>query len=272
MSSVTAIAAARGRRTPGLRVDKSGRLILPPSPDRDDQAAQCRWLTAVFALDPSHPIVAGKRQGVFGPEGHIELKRGGARSIRIEPLTRLLVPMRLHETLASQTLPSDRPAPAFKAEHCREIAYVVRMLCGQADTLSYEQEAAGIVAAFMATAQAREGLTTYGTTAQRYEAASALRRRSDEHSGRPIGPPHYLIDSETGEFVIAVGDLADAARRHIGSSLPRGWLDGRMDMLGWRRVSLQGFGLPGRTGRERGPHARLSVYRGVLAYDEPVNT
>ena len=31
-------------------------------------------------------------------------------------------------------------------------------------------------------------------------------------------------------------DLAEAARRHTGSSLPRGWLDARMAALGWQRT------------------------------------
>jgi hypothetical protein len=87
-----------------------------------------------------------------------------------------------------------------------------------------------------------------------------LRRALDSATGRPVGPRRYLIDSESGELVIAVSDLADAARRHVGTSLRHGWLDARMDSLGWERVTLQGHALPGRDGRRQGPHARLYVY------------
>jgi hypothetical protein len=77
----------------------------------------------------------------------------------------------------------------------------------------------------------------------------ALRRAVDEQTGRAIGPARYLIDANTGEYVIAVSDLNEAARRHVGSSIPRGWLPGRMDAMGWRRVTLDGHALPGRDGR-----------------------
>ena len=66
-----------------------------------------------------------------------------------------------------------------------------------------------------------EGRTTYGATAQRFEAAIALRREVDDRTGRPVGAARYLVTRTTGELVIAVGDLQDAARRHVGSSLPR---------------------------------------------------
>jgi hypothetical protein len=67
--------------------------------------------------------------------------------------------------------------------------------------------------------------------------------------------------------VLRVSDLATAARRQLGS-LPRGWLDARMRGIGWQRVELRGFGLPGRQGRRQGPHARVNVYRGHLPLDE----
>jgi hypothetical protein len=88
---------------------------------------------------------------------------------------------------------------------------------------------------------------------------------------RPSGGPRYLIDAKTEELVIGVADLADAARGHTGSSLRRGWLDARMDGLGWRRIRLDGHALSGREGR-KGPHAGVSAYRGHLSADGSVTT
>ena len=73
----------------------------------------------------------------------------------------------------------------------------------------------------------------------------------------------YLVDANTGELVIRVGDLQAAARSHIGSSLPRGWLDARMRALGWERRALDGHAVDGRAGRI-GPHARTFVYCGHI--------
>ena len=256
-----------------LEYDAKG-LKLPPAPELQDVAGQCAWLSAVFALDPEHPIVSGERQGVFGPEGHVELRRAGARSIRFEPASTINTPMKLVEVLTWRGEATDGAVPALKGAHCREIAHVIRMLCGAVETLSDEQEAAGIVGTFMQTAVPLDlDVTTYGTTGERYEAAVALRRETDQVTGRPIGPPRYGYDSNTIEMLVTVGDLADAARRHTGASLPRGWLDARMAALGWQRVTLEGRALPGRAGRN-GPHARINVYRGHLTTrdDDPVAT
>jgi hypothetical protein len=136
------------------------------------------------------------------------------------------------------------------------------MLCGVSEKLTEEQEAEGIVCTFMAYAIPIEGASTYGPTQERYAAASALRRGVDK-AGHRIGQVHYLIDAKTEELVIGVKDLGDAARWHVGSSLPRGWLDARMEAIGWRRVKLDGHEQPGRAGRQ-GRHARIDAYRGHL--------
>src|ERR1700730_11891988 len=262
-----------GPPTYTLEWDDKHNLKLPPSPELADVAGHCAWLTCAFALDREHPIVSGERQGAFGPEGHVELRRAGAPSIRFEPAARINTPMRCIETLAWRALASDGAVPAFKTVHCQQISHVVRMLCGAVDSLSDEQEAAGIVGTLLHVAVCSDAkVTSYGTSAQRYECALTLRRPVDEASGRPVGPPRYALDANTGELLVAVSDLAEAARRHIGSSLPRGWLDARMTSLGWARIALQGYGLPGREGR-RGPHARINAYRGILTADhDPVNT
>jgi hypothetical protein len=243
-----------------LLFDAKGQLILPEPAGRDDIAGHCAWLTSVFNLDPAHPITSGQRQGVLGPEGHIELRRAGAISIRFEPATKINTPAKLIETLSWRLTNTDGAVHALKAEHCRQIAHVVRMLCGTTQATTDRQEAEQIVGTFLQNnAEAVNGYTTYGTPGQRYEAAVNLRQ---------LAAPRYLIDTNTGELVIGVSDLQEAARKHVGSSLPRGWLDGRMEAAGWTRITLEGHEQAGRTGR-RGPHARCNAYRGHLEPTEP---
>jgi hypothetical protein len=251
LEQLAAVQAARNGRRGGeyeVGFDEKKRLVLPEPPAHDDADGLCRWLTTVFNLDPAHPITGGERQGLHGPEGHAVLHRRGARKIRFEPIRHILTPMRLAEALEWQALPTDGDVYGFKAEHTRRIAYVVRMLCASAAVLSADQETEGIVTAFLAEAVPVEGHTTYGDSGLRYEAAAALQRELDEHTGRPVGPPRYLVDRDTGELVVRVSDLSSSARRTLGASVARGWLDARMDGIDWQRLEIQGYGLPGRSG------------------------
>jgi hypothetical protein len=109
----------------------------------------------------------------------------------------------------------------------------------------------------------RDGLTTHGDSQQRYDAALALRA-----SGRDLWERRYLIDNQTGEVVLLAADLATAARRYTGSTVPWKELDARMEELGWERVYLQGYELRGRNGRRAGGHAHVHIYRRRLADDE----
>lgn len=256
------------------RPKRRGELVLRDLPPHTEQQALCQWLTETFALDEQHPITGGVRHGLAGPEGHVELRRFAAPPIRFEPATRINAPNKLIESLSWQTLPTDSAPPAYKSEHCRLIAHAVRMLCGHADTVSAREEVTGVIGAFLESAEGVEGTTTYGTTQQRYEAAAALQRQVEHSSGRPYGPPRYLIDANTGELVIRVADLAAVARVYLGTSLPRGFLDARIQALDWQRIELSGYSLPGRDGRRHGTHARCSAYRGLLTDpdSEAVNT
>jgi Bifunctional DNA primase/polymerase, N-terminal/Primase C terminal 1 (PriCT-1) len=266
---VEAIAASIGRYKPAtasyaIDFNDKGALVLPPAPEVDDLAGHAAWLTAVLALDSRHPITVGRREGLRGPEGHIVLSRAGAEPIRFEPATRINAPQRLVETLAWQTLPTDGAVPPLKGAHCQQIAHVVRMLCGASECVTEAQEAEGIVGTFLQVATPIEGVSSYGNSRERYATAVALRREVDEITGHHVGPPRYVVDEQTRELVIAVSDLADAARRHVGSTVPRGWLDARMETLGWRRIRLDGHAVPRQAGRV-GAHARINAYRGHLS-------
>ena len=263
LEQLAAVQAARNGHRPEYApsFDDKGKLRLPAKPQHDDVDGLCRWLTGVFNLDPKHPVTDGERQGLHGPEGHVELRRAGAPPLRFEPVTRLSNPTRLREVLEGCSLHTDGEVPGFKAEHTYAVAHVVRMLCGHFERLSAEAETLGIVDDLLLEAIPVDGHTTYGTSGQRYEAAAALRSSYDE-------PVNYLVDTNTGELVVRVSDLGVVARRQLGS-LPRGWLDGRMRGIGWERVVLDGHALPGRGGRT-GPHARTKVYRGHVPAEDGV--
>jgi hypothetical protein len=260
-----------------ITYDAKKNLVLPELPDANDRAALCQWLTASFNCDPRHPITEVEWQGPRGPEGHVVLRRRGARHIRFEPARQINQPMRLIEALSWYRIPSDWPVPGLRATHCSKIAYVIAVLADNTGAADEGEETLGIVSAFMQDAVAVEGHTSYGTSGQRYEAARALQRDTDS-SGRATSPPRYLIDAgkpdpdtgelpDEGEIVIRVSDLKAEARVHVGSTR-HGWLDARMNGIGWKRVRLDGYGLPGRAGRRQGPHARCDVYRGSLPAPE----
>lgn len=267
---MAAIAGDRGARNGSapvaytITVDAKGKLLFPDLPAHNDPRGLCAWVTRALNLDPRHPVRGATHEGLRGPDGHVVLARREAVAIRFEPASKMNNPPRLIETLSWWKIPTDGLTHAYKAGDCRLISHAVRMLCGAHRGMTEAQQAEAIVADLMQAALAVCDRTTYGTPAQRYEAAIGLRRERDEATGRPLGPPRYLIDQNTGELVIAVSDLAEAARRHVGSSLARGWLDARMETLGWARIVLDGHEMRGRGGRQ-GAHARVFAYRGLLS-------
>lgn len=264
VAALEALVAGSPNGKPGalaVSFDAKGKLILPPVPAVDDGAGQCAWLAVTFALDPAHPITGGAREGLRGALGHVVLYRAGAPALRFEPASRINQAPRLIEDLSWQTLRSDGAVHALNATHCRLIAHVVRMLTDSTDALDEQGEARGIITALLGEARGVEGLTTYEATTQRYEAANALQRDTCDQTGRAVGPTRYLIDRNTGEYVVRVGDLGEAGRRFVGSSLPRGWLDARMKSLGWARVALQGYAQPGRAGRTHGAMSTAAISR-----------
>lgn len=243
---------------------KPPKLVLPATPAHDDLAGLLAWVTSVLRLDPRHPATTATHEGQRGQDGHVEIRRAGLPAIRFEPAASINSARRFLPALGWQLHPTDGEPYGFRDEHCRRIAHVLRLACGVCAAPDAAQEAAGIIGTFMSSGEPVQGLTTYGTPADRHEAAESLRSVA-------LSPPRYLIDANTGEFVIRVSDLQEAGRRHVGSSLQHGWLDARMQHLGWTRAQLQGYAQVGRDGR-KGPHSRCDVYRGHLPPDESVNT
>ncbi len=254
--------------------DKTPKLILPALPEPDDTPGLCQWLTSTLRLSPVHPVKGAVHRGLRGSDGQVDVLRAGELPIRFEPAGLVSTSRRLLTALGWQLQPGDGEPYGFKDEHARRIAHALRLLCGASREADEKGEARGIVVTFLGHAKEIEGHTTYGTDGQSYEAATALRGEIDEGTGRQWGASHYLTDANTGEYVIRVEDLQAAARRYVGSSLPRGWLDGRMTLLDWQRIEIRGYSLPEREGRKAGMHARCGAYRGVLPDDgsEPVCT
>jgi hypothetical protein len=243
---------------------KPPKLVLPDVPAHDDTPGLNAWVTSVVRFDRRHPCTGASHQGLPGADGHVELRRADAPPIRFEPAGAIHTARRFKPMLAWQLLSTDGEPYGFKDDHCGRIAHVLRLLCGDSRAMSERQETTGILGTFLLGAVAVEGCTTHGTGEDRYQAAVSLRPDGSGQEGwSSVRSPRYLLDANTGEFVIRVGDLQEAARRHVGSSLPRGWLDGRMEALGWVRLSLDGREVSGRTGRHS-DHARVLVYRGHL--------
>jgi hypothetical protein len=215
----------------------------------------------VLHLDPAHPVFEGVHQGPPDGSGHVELRRLDAPALRFEPASRISDARRLSDTLVWQGIQTDDEPYAWSNPQATKIAHVVGLLCGSTRTRTTAQETSLIVTTYLEASDAVEGYTTYGTPEQRYEAATELRPK--------LGANRYLIDENTGELVIRVSDLTAVARTVIGGGLERGWLDARMEDLGWARRTLDGRATAGREGRKDGGHAHPDVYRGHLPPPPP---
>jgi hypothetical protein len=253
--------------------DEKNVLRLPPVPEADDLPGLCRWLTTVLDLNPHHPVIGASRYRLRGADGRVCIHRAGdVEPITFAPARHLNNAPRFIETLSWQLLRSDGKVRDFKATHCRDISYVARVLSDDSTITSDKQLAEAIVGDLMAIGEAVSGRTSHGTGQQSYEAALALSRPHDETTGRQTDQPRYLIDAGrldkstgeligAGEIVIAVNDLQLTARKHVGSSLAHGWLDGLMDELGWTRIRIEGHERPR---PDQGLHRGIDAYRGHL--------
>ena len=188
--------------------------------------------------------------------------------------------MRLIEDLTWQAIPTDDATPALKGDHCRVIAHVIRQLCGATRAMTDEQETIGIVGAYLgAAAPIEKSHDLRHRTATLRSRHVALRRDVDGcEPAEPLGQPRYLVNANTGELVdAAFEDQTDVARRYIGSSLARGWLDARHGerRLG-SRPARRPLPTPGATDATQGTHARCDTYRCHLPHEpddsQAVNT
>lgn len=239
--------------------DKTGVIILPPIPKHNEPAQMCLWLTEAFHLDRTHPINGGRLTGHRGADAHVELTRLGrnALSIHFEPVRLIHTPARLMEMLTWQRMQTDDPPWGYKTPHCHQIAEVIRLLCDSAELLSNKHEIGSLVRTFLEQNECVENYTTYGSPGELYDALQQLSAKYRER----YSPAPYLLDSSTGEIVVAVGDLQLAIRQMLGSGLPRGWLEARLALIDWQRWYLQGFGTA--NGGNPRPHNDHSVYRGM---------
>lgn len=244
------------------QAERTARFTLPDVPAPDDHAGLLDWLTVALALDPAYPVVKVERFGRRTSDATVVLTRAGAPTITFEPVEVVNAPTKLTTKLIPQLVGTDRPTPGYKAEHCRTIYQVLVVICGAAEQVTDAQETTAIVGHLLGQAEVVEGCTTYGTAAERYEALEQL-----QGDGAGLYRQRVLIDANTGEYVVRVSDLADVARRYLGGSLTRGWLDARMAGIGWERRSLSAHAAPGRVGRRAG-HLHFDCYRGIVVADE----
>lgn len=240
---------------------KPKKLVMPGLPAHDDLAGQLAWLTSVLNLDREHPVTKAVRYGRHGQDGAVELERAEALPLRFEPAAVMNTSRRLLPALGWQLLPTDAQPHGFKDEDCRTIAHVVQLAIGVCKAPTAAQDAAGVVSTFIFRSTPIYEHTTYGPIDERYAALHALVRPDRDRAS------NYLVDRNTGELVIRVCDLKAAAREHEGTGLPHGWLDYRMEALGWQRITIEGRRESGRAGL-RSAHLRSSFWRGMLITTE----
>lgn len=258
------VAARRSSRQRGLykvewdKTRKPIKPILPVPPGYEDNHGQSLWVTSVLNLDQSHPVVSAVHQGLSGSLGHIVLQRLDAPEIRFEPASKISTAQKMADELVWQLLPTDGEPYPWTNNQAVTIARVVRLLCGAEKGSTTTQETEHIVSTYLDAAIRQEGYT-HQTSAQRAEMAVLL--RSDD------GQRHYGMDLDTGETMIRVGDLQRIAREIIGTGVAYGWLDARMEALGWSRARLEGHRLPNGNQNGRGEHVKADVYRGFVGSD-----
>jgi hypothetical protein len=256
---VARIAASIARYAP--TTDKKGKALLAALPGQQDRQGLLEWLNATLGLDAQHPATGVAITGAAGSAARIEIHRHATAGLVIEPAEATDVPRRLASALTWGGLPGDTVAPTLSVPQCAMVGWCLRALGDAANRTAANDEASDVLDAHLGAAQAIEGHTIHGDAQACYQAAKALQGTQPDRFGAEYDPGRYLIDANTGELVIRVSDLHAAARRVHGGALPRGFLEGRLTALGWRRVVIEGHEQPGRAGR-RGPRARCIAMAG----------
>lgn len=226
---------------------------MPDLPNHDDAVGQYTWVTSVLHLDLSKPVVKAAHQGLSGGAGHVVLERFDAPDIRFEPASKIGSAQKLSDELVWQLQPTDGEPYPWNNQQAKRIARVIRWLCGAARQSTARLETELIVTTLLEASTAKQG-RTHGSSTERAEVAILL---------RPVdGISAHVVDLESGEYVVRVSDLQHVARQLVGGSVAYGWLDARMEALGWERVRLDGHTLD--RGGARGQHGRADAYRGRL--------
>jgi hypothetical protein len=236
-------------------VDKKGKPLLAALPDGQDREGLLAWLGATLRFAADHPATGVLRTGNSGGAARLEVQRKAAPSVVFEPAATVDVPGRLATALAWSSTVGDGVAPTLSPPQCQMVGWCLRALCDLAATTTADEEAHGVIADLLGAAELVEGHTILGDAQQRYAAVLALRGSSEARYDRPEWDPgRVLVDRETGLVVARLSDLQSAARRVHGGAVPRGFVEGRLAAIGWRRVVLEGHKAPGRAGRA-GPRA-----------------
>jgi hypothetical protein len=235
--------------------DKKGKPLLAELPDGQDREGLLAWLGATLRFAADHPATGVLRTGNSGGAARLEVQRKAAPSVVFEPAATVDVPGRLATALAWSSTVGDGVAPTLSPPQCQMVGWCLRALCDLAATTTADEEAHGVIADLLGAAELVEGHTILGDAQQRYAAVLALRGSSEARYDRPEWDPgRVLVDRETGLVVARLSDLQSAARRVHGGGVPRGFVEGRLAAIGWRRVVLEGHEAPGRAGRA-GPRA-----------------
>ena len=223
----------------GARKGTKQQLKLPDPPPHDDILGNCAWLTAVLHLDPKYPITFGKWYGLRGGRGAIVLEREGTESISIEPASSILNVGRFMEQLMFTRITTDREPYPYTNHHCRTISHVIHRLCDSTNAISERDETMSALLALIADARRVDGFTLYGTTPQRYEMLEALQRDNGKRAHQ-LEPweRRYAVDTTTGEYVVPADELRAFMRKQFGSAISRGWLEGRLEKVGWKQQHL----------------------------------
>jgi hypothetical protein len=218
-----------------------------------------RWLAGVLMLDHAFPIYKVVRSGPYGPDGIVTLYRRDAREVCFMPCSRLSSAPGVVSALSSYMIPTDLKPFPYTDQNCSDIWYAIRQVAIDEGAESPADQGRVILNMFLHDASPVAGFTVTGSAVDRYKAIEALRDARPERNGAP--EPAYLVDANTGMFVMRAGDLQPYVKLALGVP-SRGDLDRTLAAVGWERRSVQGWERAGKEGRGR--HNRVVIWIGTV--------
>lgn len=161
-----------------------------------------------------------------------------------------------------QLLAGDGRPYGWSDEDCGRIAYVIHQMAKVENAFDIVAESQSIINTYRERAVAVPVDITTGPVAK-FEAAVAIRAIEDDY-GR-VKQYRYGVDAKDN-MLIRVTDLIQTTRAMFPGTLANGWLDGRMDLIGFVKTSFQGYAQRGVEGRRNGGHAIGNVYMGKATW------